>query len=956
MNYAFGHKNYSTGHSMKTNDQNQNEMESKWRLTFDAVPDMIAIIDKDFNIIKMNQPMKDRLGVTLTNPKVKCYSLMHKCHAVIQECPFKQTLINGKTHTCEHYNDQLKSWLLVTTSPIKNSKNEIESCVHVARDISRIKKTEMELLQKERMLSEISDNIQDVMWLSEIKETHNQLIFINKSYETIWGRSSDELFLDMDAFVKYVHPDDQIALINHMKSDRVRQNFAMDTSFRIIRPDTDIRWIHMRIFPVKDQADRIQRTVGIATDITHQKEIEEELNVASEKANKLAIEAAEANRTKSEFLANMSHEIRTPMNGIIGMCHLLLSADLNHEQRSQVLTIRNSSESLLNIINDILDISKIEAGKLTLESINFNIRATIGDVVKILADQIQKKNLELSIVIDSDVPSIICSDPIRLRQILLNLISNAVKFTEQGGIYVDVKLIKDNQKQEIYFSVTDTGMGIEKDKLHLLFQSFTQTDASITRRFGGTGLGLSISKQLAQMLGGSIGAHSEPDKGATFWFSIASKAVSSEKKSDNEFDPDIRKTTQIMIVSDNERLQQEIMPLLDYWQLKHDCCTTISDALGKLIHANLDNRPYTICFLDNQLPKLSGKNVCERISELTDIGSITLVPIYKKVPHKNQNHDNLIISLVRPIIYSDLYHCLSKILTPQSSEKNAKTPLPELDDALQDMRILVVEDNRVNQKVAQGILNRLGFQCDIVENGQSALDILKDKVYDLIFMDIQMPVMDGITASKAIRNQSTPVRRHDVPIVAMTAHAMRDSRQKCLDAGMDDFISKPIDPTEVLSVIERMTKGVQIYHDNQLSHDKEPSMNNISKSEKNSITENEPIDSKLIFDFEKLAMRMGNDDELVQMVIDEFLTDIPARMDTIAKNIESNDIDAACINAHSIKGSAANLNASQTSDIAFALESLAKEKAPTDELVSKLKELKKAYNNLEPFLLKFRSK
>jgi len=942
---------------MNFNDQKENDIESKWRLTFDAVPDMIAIIDKDFNILQMNQPMRDRLGASLKCTNIKCFDLMHKCKAVIPECPFKQTLIDGKTHMHEHYNDQLNSWLLVTTSPIMNVQREIEACVHVARDVSSIKKTEMELLQKERMLSEISENIQDVMWLTEIRETHNQLIFINKSYETIWGRSSDELFLDLEAFVKYVHPEDQRALINHMKSDQVKQNFAMDTSFRIIRPDGDIRWIHMRIFPVKDQTDTVKRTVGIATDNTHQKETEEELSIASEKANKLAIEAAEASRTKSEFLANMSHEIRTPMNGIIGMCHLLLSADLNHEQRSQVLTIRNSSESLLNIINDILDISKIEAGKLTLERINFNIRATIGDVVKILADQIQKKNLELSIVIKSDVPSIICSDPIRLRQILLNLIGNAVKFTKQGGIYVDVKMIKDKQKQEIYFSVTDTGMGIEKDKLHLLFQSFTQTDTSITRRFGGTGLGLSISKQLAQMLGGSIGASSELGKGSTFWFSIASEDVSSEKKPDNDFDTDICKTTKIMILSDNERLQQEIIPLLDYWQLKHDCCNTISDALGKLIHANLDNRPYTICFIDNQLPKLSGKNVCERFAELSDIGSIKLVPIYQKVAPKNQKPDNLIISMVRPIIYSDLYHCLTKILSPQSNEKNSKkSPLPELDDALQDMRILVVEDNRVNQKVAKGILNRLGFQCDIVENGQKALEILKDKVYDLIFMDIQMPVMDGITASKAIRNQNTPVRRHDVPIVAMTAHAMRDSRQKCLDAGMDDFISKPIDPTEVLSVIERMTKGVQIYHDKQLSNDKEPSMNITSKSEDEHCTENEPIDSKSIFDYEKLAMRMGNDDELVQMVIDEFLTDVPARMDTIAKNIESNDIDAACINAHSIKGSAANLNASQTSEIAFALESLAKEKAPTDELVSKLKELNRAYKNLEPFLLENSSK
>ena len=936
---------------MNTNNQIQNKMESNWRLTFDAVPDMIAIIDKEYNIIQMNQPMRKQLGVSLKCSKVKCYSLMHKCQAAIESCPFTQTLIDGKAHVAEQYNDQLKAWLLVTTSPIKNSKNEIEACVHVARDISSIKKVEQDLLQKERMLTEISDNIQDVMWLTEIKSDKNQLIFINKSYEHIWGRSPDELFIDIDAFIKYVHPEDQSALNNLMKSDPVLQSFAMDTSFRIIRPDGDIRWIHMRISPVKGQEHFTKRTVGIATDITHQNETEEELNIASEKANKLAIEAAEASRTKSEFLANMSHEIRTPMNGIIGMCHLLLSADLNNEQRSQVLTIRNSSESLLNIINDILDISKIEAGKMSMEKINFNIRATIGDVVKILSDQIQKKNIELSIVIDSDIPAIICSDPIRLRQILLNLISNAVKFTEKGGIYVDVKRIQDNQKQGIYFSVTDTGIGIEKDKLNLLFQSFSQTDASITRRFGGTGLGLSISKQLAKMLGGSIGAKSEPGKGSTFWFSIAIKDVSKENKQKNDFDPEVCETKKIMIVSNSKRLQKEITLLLDYWHLKHDCCDNISDALGKLIHSNLDNRPYSICFIDDQLPKLSGKSVCERISELSDIGSLTLIPIYQKAP---LDKDHLLAFLVRPIIYTDLFHCLIKILAPQSNEQKSseKVMMPVLDDALQDMRILVVEDNRVNQKVAKGILNRLGFQCDIVDNGQKALDVLKEKVYDLIFMDLQMPVMDGLTAAKAIRNQGTPVRRHDVPIVAMTAHAMRESRQKCIDAGMDDFISKPIDPTEVLSVIERMTKGVKVYHDKQASDKKEGPINNSLPSDTNPPAENEPVDIKTIFDYEKLAMRMGNDDELIQMIIDEFLTDVPERMDTIEKNIASNEIDAACIHAHSIKGSAGNLNALQTSEIAYELESLAKENAPSDELVSKLKELNAAYDVLKPILLK----
>jgi len=928
-----------------TNTHILDTLENNWRLTFDAMPDMIALIDKDNNIIQMNLSMQERLGIHFTpQTHVKCYDCMHKCKAAINSCPFKKTLFDGKTHSIEQYNDMLDAHLLVTTSPIKDKNGEIIASVHVARDISEIKKTQQDLIDKERILSELSDNIKDVMWLAENVDNHNRLVFINKAYQEIWGRSVEELLEDRNSFIQYVHPDDQGELEKIMNEQRLKGDGIIDTTFRIVRPDNLIRWIHMRIFPVKYKNEPVQRNVGIASDITQQKEIEEELNIASQKAQQLAIEASEANRTKSEFLANMSHEIRTPMNGVIGISHLLLNSDMTREQRSQVLTIRNSSESLLNIINDILDISKIEAGKLTLESIDFNLRATIGDVVKILVDQVQKKSLEFSVVVESNVPQIICSDPVRVRQILLNLMSNAVKFTEQGGIYVHVKKIQDNQKEYIYFSVTDTGIGISQDQLNLLFQSFTQTDASITRRFGGTGLGLSISKQLAQMLGGSIGASSDKGSGSTFWFSIACCDTCSVKSESQDFSESLRAKAKILIVTKNEHLQQEMLPLLDYWQLTYDATNSIPDALGKMIHAHINDQPYSICFLDDQLPQLSGKSVCERIAELHDIGPIILVPIYQKRPEKVNNQ---LISLMRPVLYTDLYHCLMRILDPDMPKQESTPTIPEPVDMSKGKKILVVEDNYVNQKVAKGILNRLGFKCDLANNGQESLAVLKDNDYDLVFMDVQMPVMDGLTASKAIRDKATDVRNHDVPIVAMTAHAMKDSRQQCLDAGMNDFISKPIDPTELLSVIERMTSGLHVYNEKESSKQNEMS---IEVPPENHPENPEPVDPKLIFDYDKFALRMGNDEELVQMVIEEFLLDVPSRLATIEENIANNDIDTACINAHSIKGSAANINASQVNDIAFDLEKLAKDKAPTEELVSKLKALKNAYAVLQPIL------
>jgi PAS domain S-box-containing protein len=788
--------------------------EQLWRLTFDAVPDMIALIDKNRNILQMNKAMLDHLKM---NPSdmchVKCYSCMHKTNDIPQFCPFTKTLSDKKTHSTEHYNDVLKAYLLITTSPILDENNQIIATVHVARDIT----------------------------------------------------------------------------------------------------------------PLKE---------------------------ATEKAKQLAIEAAEANQTKSEFLANMSHEIRTPMNGVIGMSHLLLNSDLTSEQRSQVLTIRNSSESLLNIINDILDLSKIEAGKLSVEKIDFNLRATISDVIKILATQIHEKGIELSVVIEPDIPKIICSDPVRVRQILLNLISNAVKFTQQGGIYVHVKKKRqDNQKEGISFSVTDTGIGIENDQLKMLFQSFTQTDASITRRFGGTGLGLAISKKLTGLLGGTIGAMSEPGKGSTFWFSIESGDKSYYEKPTNDFDSKINQQIKIMVITNNANLKNEMLSFLTYWQLENDCTSNISDALGKLFHAHLENKPYSICFIDDQLPQVSGKSVRDSIAHLKDIQPIVLVPIYQNNTNKLSDSNNR-LSLVRPIIYTDLYHCLLKIIDPDQLEKQETIDNSQLSgsDRISQTKVLVVEDNRVNQTVARGILKRLGIDCDMAENGQVALDLLKEKTYDLVFMDVQMPVMDGLTAASAIRTKSSEVIQPNIPIVAMTAHAMKDSRQECLDAGMDDFVSKPINPSEMLSVIERLTSGVQLYHEATVKKEKNDGADKGDINDDMTDAEPEPVDNVFIFDYDQLKLRMGNDDELVQMVIEEFLVDVPVRLETIEKNITSGDIVSVKINAHSIKGSAANLSAMHLKEKAFELEQMAKDQAQKNKLVSKLNELKNVFDELKPFL------
>ncbi|MBF0453106.1 MAG: response regulator [Candidatus Magnetomorum sp.] len=445
---------------------------------------------------------------------------------------------------------------------------------------------------------------------------------------------------------------------------------------------------------------------------------------------------------------------------------------------------------------------------------------------------------------------------------------------------------------------------------------------------------------------------SEIGKGSTFWFSIECSDICNPKKKFYDFDDALNKTTKIMVVSNNQRLQKELVSFFRYWQMDNDCTTNISDALGKLFHAQLENQPYSICFIDEQLPKLSGKSVCESITHLKDIQPLVVVPIYSKTDE--QLKTSKMISLIRPIIYTDVYHCLMKIIDPDQSKKQETIKdyyLPESDNHLHNKKVLVVEDNKVNQKVAKGILKRLGIHCDIAGNGQEALSILQKKEYDLVFMDVQMPVMDGLTASRAIRNQSTKVLQPNIPIVAMTAHAMQDSRQECLKAGMDDFISKPIDPSEVFSVIERFPNGVQVYQENTMIEQTNDPLKSIQTGAE-MMDDLEPVDEKYLFDYEKFALRMGNDEELVQMVIEEFMLDVPVRLDTLEREIDTGNIESACINAHSIKGSAANLNALHLKDLASELEHLAKDKAQTGELVSKLKELRQAFDKVKPFLEK----
>ncbi len=680
-------------------------------------------------------------------------------------------------------------------------------------------------------------------------------------------------------------------------------------------------WVATTKVPFRDQVGRVVGTIGISHDITQRKRQEEALRVAKEQAEA-------ANHAKSEFLANMSHEIRTPMNAIIGMTEMVLDTDLNPTQRDYLETVSDSADALMTIINSILDFSRIEAGKIEIESLVFSLNEELGEAMKAFATPAHNKHVELTWRVAPDIPDVLTGDPSRLRQVVANLTSNALKFTEKGevGLNVQCESLKD-ERIVLHFSVSDTGVGIPKDRLESIFDAFTQADSSTTRRYGGTGLGLTISSTLVRLMGGRIWVESNVGRGSTFHFTLPFGIGSNLGVQTAAPETTALDKMPVLIVDDNQTNRKILTEAVEAWGMKPTAVHDAETALDVLRETSQTDEPIQLVLTDVHMPDVDGLMLAEKIRRSDELAEATIITLTSGgSPDEDTRCRELGIAanLLKPVKKSDLLNAImaATIDEPTIVIHEAADATPPAAERLPPMNILLAEDGLTNQKLAVSLLSEWGHRVTIANNGREAVDAWREEDFDLILMDLQMPEVDGFDATREIRQAEAESGGH-IPIIAMTAHALKSYREKCIEVGMDGYLSKPVRKNELLDAIRPFVSDLSETRGDAAARreaveKRQPSVSSGSEHVTAKSTDRRTLEEA----WKDALVNVGGRRELLIDIAQEAYDELPKLLQLLHDGLDSQEAEVVRRSAHTIKSSARIFDRKPLQSLAEEIETL----------------------------------
>jgi two-component system sensor histidine kinase/response regulator len=787
----------------------------------------------------------------------------------------------------------------------------IEMLTTIASQIAQY----IEHKRTEEELAMLFESSQDMLAIADFE---GYLLRVNPAWEKTLGWTADEL--TSRPYKDFVHPDDQDATVAEETSlTEGVSTLLFDNRYRC--KDGSYRWMSWNATPVVKQG-LIYCSVR---DVTELKRVSAALHEAREAADA-------ASQAKSDFLANMSHEIRTPMNAVIGMAELLRDTPLSADQREYVETLNHAAESLLGLINDVLDFSKIEAGMLELAPVEFHLREALENSLRTLGLRAHQKGLELVCRVAPDVPEVLIGDAPRLRQVIVNLVGNAIKFTDHGEVLLQVEHEVSRVGETVLrFVVSDTGIGIPADKQAVIFEAFAQADGSTTREYGGTGLGLAIAGRLVGMMGGAISVRSDPGRGSHFSFTcrFGRPAIVAERPRP----PESLRGLRVLVVDDNATNRRILEEMLSHWDMQPKAVSGGKAALEELERAVEQDEPYPLVLLDGNMPEMDGFAVAERIKrDPRLVGASIMMLTSSARPGDRARCLELGVAsyLSKPVKRSDLFDTIVEVLTRHPSRR-ALPPRPAavpLAEGHRRLRVLVAEDNVVNQQVVMGFLDRAGHAAVVVRTGNEVLGALERHDFDIALMDVQMPELDGLETTEAIRRKERPTGGH-LPIVALTAHVVKGDEERCLEAGMDAYVPKPLRARELFSAMETALERAR-----------------------------RPPEAKAdapLIDEERLLERVGGNREALQELIGLFLEDAPRQLDRMREAIDAGDARTLQTAAHSLKGAVSNFAASAATEAAARLQQMG-ERALLDEAAASITVLEDEIARVREALAAIRAK